>query len=119
MSTVRTYTVGFVLSVGFTLAAFGLAWQYIGDRSLFMMEKLVVVLIGLAVAQLYVQLVYFLHLGQENKPRWNFITFAFAAFVVIILVGGTIWIMYHLDRGHADLSEVYQGGVISPQTQDD
>ncbi len=84
-----------------------------------MPEKLIVLIIGLAVAQLFVQLIYFLHLGQEKKPRWNVITFAFAAFIVLVLVGGTVWIMYHLDEGHAGLTEIYEGGVISPQTQDD
>ena len=119
MKTVRTYIRGFVFSVALTLAAFGLVFWYLEGTSALSREVLIVLLVALAVAQLFVQLFCFLHLGAEEKPRWNAITLAFAAFVVLVLVGGTMWIMYHLDRGHADLSEVYRGGVISPQTQDD
>ncbi|OGC84335.1 cytochrome o ubiquinol oxidase subunit IV [Candidatus Adlerbacteria bacterium RIFCSPHIGHO2_12_FULL_53_18] len=120
MSTLQNYSIGFLLSIAFTLAAFWLVWQHVQGAALFSAEKLVVLLVGLAVAQLYVQLICFLHLGAEKqRPRWSLIIFAFAAVVVVVLVGGTIWIMYHLDRGHTDLSEIYPSGTVSPQTQDD
>jgi cytochrome o ubiquinol oxidase operon protein cyoD len=54
-------------------------------------------LLGFAVVQLLVQLVLFLHLGQESKPRWNTIAFLFAALVVLIVVIGSLWIMANLD----------------------
>jgi cytochrome o ubiquinol oxidase operon protein cyoD len=111
--TLRTYILGFTLSVMLTLAAF---W-FVGQN--FSREVGVVVLVALALTQLIIQLVCFLHLGAEQKPRWHLITFVFAAFIVLVLVGGTIWIMYHLDQGHGDLEEIYPLGEISPQAQDD
>lgn len=118
MSTIQNYIVGFGLSALCTFAAFAVVMQYTAGRSLFMPEKLLILIIGLSVAQFFIQMICFLHLGQEDKPRWNLITFFFAAFIVLVLVGGTVWIMHHLDQGH-NLEEVYRGGVISPQTQDD
>lgn len=50
----------------------------------------------LAVAQLLVQLVFFLHMGKESKPRWNAIVFSFMLLVVGIIVIGSIWVMNNL-----------------------
>lgn len=111
--TIRTYIIGFALSILLTLAAFWFVSQDVSH------DVALLVLVGLAVAQLFVQLICFLHVGQGEKPRWNLITFIFTAFIVIVLVGGTIWVMHHLDRTHMNLSEIYEGDVISPQTQDD
>jgi len=80
---------------------------------------MITLLITLAVAQLWVQLIYFLHVGSEQKPRWHAITLGFAAFIVIVLVGGSIWIMNHLKQNTHNFSELYPSGEISPQAQDD
>jgi len=87
-----SYTVGFVLSIVFTLAAYFLVVDKILSG-----RQLVLAIVGLAVAQLFVQLVFFLHLGRESRPRWNQMTFWFAALVVVIVVFGSIWIMENLD----------------------
>lgn len=52
---------------------------------------------GLAAAQALLQLLLFLHLGLEENPRWNLIMFFFMVFVIVILVGGSLWIMANLD----------------------
>ena len=51
---------------------------------------------GFAFFQALIQLVFFLHLGLESKPHWNSITFLFTVLVLILIVGGSIWIMHHL-----------------------
>ena len=97
------YTIGFVLSLGLTLAAFLLVWRYVDSgRQIFSENFLLFWLAALAISQLFVQLIFFLHLGHEPKPRWNFIVMAFAATIVVILVFGSLWIMYNLDyrEGH-------------------
>lgn len=55
------------------------------------------VLLLLALAQAVVQLIFFMHLGVEEKPRWNLITFWLLALMVFVIIAGSIWIMYHLD----------------------
>lgn len=87
-----TYTIGFVLSVGLTLAAY-----YVVVNDVFARRELVAAIVGLAVAQLLVQLFFFLHLGKESKPRWNLIVFMFMLMVVGIVVIGSLWIMDNLD----------------------
>lgn len=87
----RSYVTGFVLSVVLTLTAF----LIVSDK-LLAGWGLLTALLGFAVIQLMVQLLFFLHLDREKKPWWNWMAFAFMAVVLLILVGGTLWIMNNL-----------------------
>ncbi len=99
MGTLRTYTIGFVLSLVLTLAAPGLIWLHGAMHHAFPTHAMLVGLfVVLALLQLFVQLVFFLHLGREASPKWNLLAFSFAAVVVVIVVGGTLWIMHDLDH---------------------
>ena len=85
-----SYVVGFILSILTTLAAYIIVVKHVWP-----METLVYIILGVAVVQLIVQLVFFLHIGRGS--HWKFITFIFAILVVLIIVVGTIWIMNNLN----------------------
>ncbi len=87
-----TYTAGFVLSVVLTLIAYSSVTQ-----GVFAGHGLILAVVALAVAQLIVQLVFFLHLGSEKNSRWNGVTLGFAVLVIGIVVIGTLWIMDNLN----------------------
>lgn len=95
----KSYITGFLLSLGLTLVAFFAVTEKIAEG-----WGLVLLLSGLAVTQLLVQLVYFLHIGQEEKPRWNLHSLLFASMVVVIIVFGSLWIMRNLMYGHHEAS---------------
>ena len=88
-----SYVVGYALSLVFTLNAYIAVTQ--SERGI--NTGLVALLVGLAVAQLIVQLIFFLHLGRESKPRWNGFAFLTMCMVVFFIVAGSIWIMNSLD----------------------
>lgn len=97
-SAIIHYTIGFVLSLGLTLVAFMLVFQYLGahhDES--SRDLITFTLVGFAITQLAVQMVFFLHLGQEKRPRWNFIIFIFMLLTLGIIVFGSLWIMDNLN----------------------
>lgn len=99
MGTLRTYTIGFVLSLLLTLAAPGFIWLHGYLHHVFPSHAMLGVLfIVLALVQLFVQLVFFLHVGKEASPKWNLLALCFAGIVVVIVVGGTLWIMHDLDH---------------------
>jgi cytochrome o ubiquinol oxidase operon protein cyoD len=92
------YSIGFGTSLLLTIAAFAFVSMNISDSSLVLTDNFILSsLFILAIIQLFVQIICFLHLGNEPKPKWNTIALYFAIFVVIVLVAGSIWIMYNLD----------------------
>lgn len=92
-----SYIVGFVLSIITTLAAY-----FFVVNETFPRGMLVTVVLVIAVIQLIVQMVFFLHIGRGS--RWKLLTFAFTAFFVLFLVIGTIWVMNHLNYNMMDMS---------------
>ena len=92
---VRAYVIGFALSLVLTLASYVIATKELAHG-----WGLIYALSVLAVTQLFVQLVFFLHVGRESKPRWNTTALLFAAMVVLIIVFGSLWIMKGLQYYH-------------------
>lgn len=87
-----SYLTGFIFSLIFTAAAYLSVTQHFLSGGL-----LLAILSILALAQLTVQLIFFLHLGNESRPRWNLNVLLFAVLVVFIVVGGSLWIMHNLN----------------------
>jgi cytochrome o ubiquinol oxidase operon protein cyoD len=51
----------------------------------------------LGLFQVAIQFLYFYGLAVEERPRWNLLLFSFMFTVAIIIVVGSLWIMYNLD----------------------
>jgi cytochrome o ubiquinol oxidase operon protein cyoD len=93
-----SYISGFVLSIVLTLAAYFIVSYHVhSDHEILNNAFLIFSIIALALIQLAVQLVCFLHIWRDSKPHWNLIVFAYAFLLVVIIVGGSLWIMYHLN----------------------
>jgi cytochrome o ubiquinol oxidase operon protein cyoD len=105
-----SYVVGFGLSLLTTFDAYLLV-----TRGLLHGKGLVMSLAALAITQLVVQLLCFLHLGKEPKDRLRLWSLLFAALVVMIVVFGSIWIMdnlnYHMDSNAANTHIIQDEGV--------
>lgn len=97
-SAVMKYVIGFVLSLTLTLIAFGLLIQHLDNHHAGLSHTFIFwSIVGLAIVQLIIQLVFFLHLGRESRPRWNLIVALFMLMVLVIVVFGSLWIMQNLD----------------------
>ena len=94
-ATLKSYIWGFVLSIVITLAAFFVV-IYPGYFHLTTGAIIPIILI-LAVAQLFVQLIFFMHLASETGPRWKLAIFISTIGIVLIVIVGSIWIMNHLN----------------------
>jgi len=84
--------VGFIFSLVLTLAAYLLAIHH-----LFSFGTAVVVLLALVCVQFLVQIMCFLHIGKEKGNRDRTAILACGIVVVLILVSGSLWIMFSLD----------------------
>jgi len=54
-------------------------------------------LAALAVAQMGIHLVFFLHITTGPDNTNNALALAFGVLIVGIVIGGSLWIMYHLN----------------------
>lgn len=97
--TVKSYIIGFALSLILTLAAY-----FIVERHWLSSWMLELTISFIALAQAVCQLLFFLHLGNEPKPRWNTLAFFFMFLVIVIIVAGSLWIMHNLDDRTMNMS---------------
>ena len=88
---VKSYAIGFILSVILTIIPFGLVMYPTLPKSITLM-----IVVAFAVIQVLVHLVYFLHLDRSAAQRNNVIAFVFAAIVIVLLVGLSLWIMFSI-----------------------
>lgn len=91
-TTVISYIVGFLLSLICTFTAYIVVVNHVVQLGI-----LTAVILTLALIQLTIQLVFFLHLGNEEKPYWNSMFFISTAGIIFIIVVGAVWIMSHLN----------------------
>ena len=89
----KGYIVGFILSVVLTVIPFALV---IYGQSSISADWIYVGLAAAAVVQILVQLHYFLHLDRSSDQSWNVQALIFSAVIIVILVGGSLWIMADL-----------------------
>ena len=83
---------GFILSLLLILIAY-----FLTTHKTFSGISLMSVILALGTIQALIQCIFFLHINTESTPRWSLITLIFTIIVLIIVVGGSLWIMYNLD----------------------
>jgi cytochrome o ubiquinol oxidase operon protein cyoD len=90
----RGYVVDYRLAILLTIASFAAA-----TTGLIYEPAVISALVGLAIAQMGVHLVFFLNLTSGPDNTNNVLALAFGVFVVVLVVLGSVWIMTRL---HAD-----------------
>ena len=89
----RGYLVGFALALLLTAIPF---WLVMED-TLHDPQSTALVIFALALVQIVVHVIYFLHLDTRMEGGWTLMAFVFTVVIVGITISGSIWIMYHLN----------------------
>lgn len=89
----RGYLIGFVLSLILTAVPF---WLVMTD-ALHDPQSTALVIFALALVQIAVHVICFLHLDTRAEGGWTLMAFVFTLVIVGITISGSIWIMYHLN----------------------
>jgi len=92
-ASLKAYIIGFILSVVLTVVSFALV---IYGRGAISTDWIYAGIAAAAVVQILVQLHYFLHLDRSSEQSWNVQAILMAALIIVILVGGSLWIMTSL-----------------------
>lgn len=96
--TVARYVIGFILSLILTIAAYLVT---LGNKGA---SWLLMVLVFSAVLQMVVQLLFFLHLDEEQKPRYKLWSFIFMSGTLLIIIAGSVWIMRNMNYNMQHMS---------------
>jgi cytochrome o ubiquinol oxidase operon protein cyoD len=100
---VRNANLGLGFSVVLTVASFMVA-----GTNLIYAPAIPVALIVLAIAQMGVHLVFFLHITTGPDNTNNVLALAFGILVVFLIVVGSIWIMDNLNQNMMPMEQLMQ-----------
>ena len=96
----RGYFIGFGLSVILTVIPFWLVMTHaLGSGRL-----TAIVIMALAVVQIIVHVFYFLHINAKSEHGWTMMAFIFTIVMVLIVLSGSLWVMYNLNANMMPMS---------------
>jgi cytochrome o ubiquinol oxidase subunit IV len=100
---VRDYVIGLALAIVLTIASF---WSI--HEHMVYGPGLPVLLVTLAIAQMGIHLVFFLHITTAPDNTNNVLALAFGILIVGLVLFGSVWIMSHLDHRLMPMQELMQ-----------
>jgi len=89
----RDYLIGFGLSVVLTAIPFWLVMAGVIANP----TVAALTIVGFAIVQMLVHMVYFLHLNGRVEGGWTMMATIFTIVLVAIAITGSVWVMYHLN----------------------
>jgi cytochrome o ubiquinol oxidase operon protein cyoD len=101
MSETLSYVIGFGLALVLTGISF-----WVASTSSLWGPGIAVGLVVLAIAQMGVHLVFFLHITSGPDNTNNVLALAFGVLIVFLVMVGTIWIMSHMNANMAPPPEL-------------
>jgi cytochrome o ubiquinol oxidase subunit IV len=91
---IRGYVVGLALASALTIASFWIA----ASQNAIWQPGVPVMLIVLAIAQIGIHLIFFLHITSGPDNTNNILALAFGFLIVFLVVAGSLWIMANLNH---------------------
>ncbi len=95
----KGYMTGFILSVILTAIPFWLVMTGVLENK----NATAIAIVVFAAVQIVVHMVYFLHMNGKAEGGWTFTAMIFTIIIVVIVLSGSLWVMYHL---HANMMPV-------------
>jgi cytochrome o ubiquinol oxidase subunit IV len=100
---IASLLVGFGLAILLTIVSF-----FIARTTLVWQPSIPVALVVLAIAQMGVHLVFFLHITTGPDNVNNVMALAFGVLIVFLVMVGSLWIMYHLNHNMMSMDQIIQ-----------
>lgn len=99
---VRGYLIGLALAIALSVASFGVA----AGLGFVWTPGIPMALVALAVGQMGVHLVFFLHITTGPDNTNNVFALAFGTLIVGLVMIGSLWIMAHVDHNLMSAAEM-------------
>ncbi|MDP5255527.1 MULTISPECIES: cytochrome o ubiquinol oxidase subunit IV [unclassified Vibrio] len=90
---VKEYVTGLILSIVLTVIPFAMVMNgQFGETTT------LVVIILTAVAQVLVQMIFFLHMNGSSEQTWLTMSAVYTVFILLFVIVGTLWVFEHLNH---------------------
>ena len=96
---------GYATGLGLSVLLTGVSF-FVAGTDLVWQPSIPVALVVLAIAQMGVHLVFFLHITTGPDNTNNVMALAFGLLIVFLLVGGSLWIMSHLNHNMMPMDQI-------------
>ncbi|MGA9087952.1 MAG: cytochrome o ubiquinol oxidase subunit IV [Bradyrhizobium sp.] len=97
------YVVGLGLAIVLTIMSF-----FVAGTDLVWQPSIPVALVVLAIAQMGVHLVFFLHITTGADNTNNVLALGFGLLIVFLVIGGSLWIMSNLNHNMMPMDQIMQ-----------
>jgi cytochrome o ubiquinol oxidase operon protein cyoD len=97
------YAVGFGLAIVLTAMSF-----FVASTDLVWQPSIPVAIVVLAIAQMGVHLVFFLHITTGPDNTNNILALGFGLLIVFLVIGGSLWIMANLNHNMLPMDQLMQ-----------
>jgi cytochrome o ubiquinol oxidase subunit IV len=97
------YVAGLGLAILLTATSF-----FVAGTDLVWQPSIPVAIIVLAIAQMGVHLVFFLHITTGADNTNNILALAFGLLIVFLVIGGSLWIMANLNHNMMPMDQLMQ-----------
>ena len=104
---VRNRIIGYLLGLGLAILLTATSF-FVAGTDLVWQPSIPVAIIVLAIAQMGVHLVFFLHITTGPDNTNNVMALAFGLLIVFLVIGGSLWIMDHLNHNMMPMDQLLQ-----------
>ncbi len=91
--TLKGYLTGFGLSVVLTAIPFWIVMGHVLPNA----AMTATAVMGLAMIQVVVHMIYFLHMNTRSEGGWTMLALIFTLVLVVIMLSGSLWVMYNMN----------------------
>ncbi|TCU14042.1 cytochrome o ubiquinol oxidase subunit IV [Rhizobium sullae] len=96
----KSYTIGFVLSVILTAIPFWLVMAGVFESP----AVTATLVMALGAVQIVVHMICFLHMNTRSEGGWTMMALIFTIVIVAIALSGSLWVMHHLNTNMMPMS---------------
>ena len=104
---VRLHVIGYLVGLGLAVLLTATSF-FVAGTDLVWQPSIPIAIIVLAIAQMGVHIVFFLHITTGPDNTNNVMALAFGVLIVVLVVGGSLWIMANLNQNMMPMDQLMQ-----------
>jgi cytochrome o ubiquinol oxidase subunit IV len=105
VGSIRLHVLGYLVGLGLALLLTATSF-FVASTDLVWQPSIPVAIVVLAIAQMGVHVVFFLHITTGPDNTNNVMALAFGLLIVFLVIGGSLWIMANLNQNMPPMDQL-------------